>query len=711
MFAILNGINLSYDSRPGWTFTSGISPDERRFRMPLQEAQKIKNGAAGDGTSQLLLVNGTDIKDIQELTLLGFGATDRQDEVELLVSDKRWIWPYAHVYRSFNIRRKTGELRTLNQATPRPIRTVVADIGYHKWSLREEQYKWTTEEIIEEVMDDVTFHGNGQGWTSQGIGSLNLPELEGVQFDTSGEQAISQLLALLGGMIGVTINDGGQAVLYNRMAGNELAQASQKGGFIQEIAGTPTFIEQDRAIERPHVVEVLFERVVEIRIDGRDGNSIQVNKAHPRPTMTNVVQTPEDLTVTAGRVVTQGGWLPIEDFITALDGKSPSPRGTKLPELSLSIINNGWLAPTLTTYGDAVIDSTGKWAPRISAVLRDYRLTYQLDRPWRDRVKQIFPYRVAVEDHETGTRPPALAYFDYAEFNRWRPMGDPSGSPGGSVLRQNNKLIKNVFSSPSPGASGNNILDTKIELLRPAPVGVSVVDPDQMIFRLDFKFDDTGRVKNYAHSAIVENTIATQDARKPVHWAQHGKLIAVAEKSVLLSASMGSPSDLRRYHIQDVTPAEASRVMINYVNGQALGPKFQVRVDPQISVARFAWQDSRAQHFYKAFSDFSGRGQATLLGLGQPINLGELESVARAIGAKVYTRFEDHFEGGFTTGMNPDVKIQGIIEKVTHEILPGPTGGALTTVTMPRERIPIGFRNFLPRGVLRIIDHFVDGVG
>jgi len=124
--------------------------------------------------------------------------------------------------------------------------------------------------------------------------------------------------------------------------------------------------------------------------------------------------------------------------------------------------------------------------------------------------------------------------------------------------------------------------------------------------------------------------------------------------------------------------------------------------------ARIAWDDDRAEEFYKTFAGITGEEPAVQPDLGDPINLDELTTYAQGIAAKEFARFRDHPEGALVTTFRGGATIRGTVSAVRHEFSGDPNGGALTTIELAPEPPALDTKAVMPKDVRRVIEGFVD---
>ncbi len=130
----------------------------------------------------------------------------------------------------------------------------------------------------------------------------------------------------------------------------------------------------------------------------------------------------------------------------------------------------------------------------------------------------------------------------------------------------------------------------------------------------------------------------------------------------------------------------------------AQGPKMQIRIGPQIEVARVQWKDSASVELDKCFG--IGEGEPNLAGL--VINEGaasdlqngaSLNALAKAAAARLYASLCDRFEGRMAGYMNGGVHPGGWAGELQHKL--AQDGVATTSVMMPSQLPQFSIFSFL----------------
>ena len=733
MRVTLDGKPMPIDSGAAWTIKEGTAPHIAQFVFESSVAEALFKDAKVDG-SELIFdprgstnLKGQQANKISKLTILGLGPADNPGEQSVTVADRRWRLKRQHIYRAYNLRRKTGKRRRVKgQSQTVATSTLADDVAYAQWSIKADGKAWTSREIVTDLMDRIFGAGQwGTGKSKDGKDILGeIPPIEGLEIDLPADAALGVLLQQIGGSVGLTCNHEGKMFIYPRfdnaeriILGVRTAGATADPADLMAIVGGPLAAAQDREIERPSKVRVLFTRVVEIRIDayGSTDSASAALPDPPPPTMTNVLPSPEDFTHLGVSYVV-GQWLPMNtyfDYLGSAPLKADNVLNAQNP-ISFRTVNRAWLSGYLDSYGHPTFDDSGLWGNRINAIKTHYRLTYQVDRPWRDRIRELDPYRVSIQDYETGSRAPATIFSDHAVYTSWRAIGRSASDPP-----RDWETILNRFANPTGnGSQGSKIIGTDQSDLKSAPAFASIVDQDQGIIRVEYDTgnDVTGQITRIVRSALTRDSMPTDNPSQRNQYLQRGRLETDHEVSVILTAKLGAPSGNRRFHVVEIDADEGQKAakLPAFKLAKARGPIIEVRVPPTREPARFAWDDQRSSEFREAFKNDPANPDADITGaFGEPINDDQVREVALATAARVYHSFVDRAEGGITTPMMPltrfpfgNAVIRGMVDKV--ELRADPSRGLTTTVTVPTEAPSLSFEALLPPQYRKLIGRMVD---
>lgn len=702
----LDGITLEVDSNGGWDLVAGTGPHTEAFEVHADVAARLVANATTYGSTLLLdaSAEGLPSRTVQRLTILAAQPGGLPFTRNVVVVDERYFWKDRHVARSYNVRQATGEYRPLTEGGPLAVRKLIPQEKYRTPSLRDGRDKWTASQVLADVMDLVA--GKGRWRLEDAL--PELPPVEGLEIDHPGDQAVAMVFATLGLALDVYLGLDGIAVIVNRSkaAKPQSGEATRTRGSVVAAADgltipgpyltLPVIQLVDRRHERPSAINVYLTPACEVRIDhvetDTSGAATRAREGDAPPCRSDaVVQVPEDISVD-GRTVHAGTWLDLGSYMTWLAAQS-HPAG--LPPLTTEQLRAGYTSAVLQAYAAPDIDNGGVWARRVAAAFEGFRRRYQIREPWRSRMRRIEPYRVAVLDPARGARADSPVFADWSQYITWRWYGDQVS--GNALLDQ---LIQNRYANPS-AASGGSIVGTSIRDLNRAPALVSILDEDQGLYELHYRLDYTGQAATIYPSAFDQDTIPSVDPKARNRWLEWATLSPTHEVSVIVTCVPMAPNGLRRLHKVTITPDQVTGML-----GAEVGPCTAPPRDLRLAVdrvARFAWQDDKAdaiRRFFSPGSDLTVQGT-----YGDPINVDEVTELARAAAARLYGRLLDRPQGSVTVAFNPDLTIKGTVAAIRHRFN---RQGAYTVVELMPDPPPVDADFFLSPGIRRVVQRLLD---
>lgn len=741
MLVTLDGRQIPVKTAPVWKLTRGVRPYVLNLEMDRNVGNELFK-AGGPHQSVLVMEAEGKSLEVRGLTILGLSPTSNPGTLKLRVADQRWAWPYRFVARRYNVRRKTihrrevsrpsfgGEVNSDAEDVINAIRTLGDDFHYAQWSINASGKAFTAGEIIEDVMDLVVREvGPLLPWRVEAAALDDLPDVENLDINSQGDTAVSTVLKAAGGLIDVYIDTSGQAVVYSVQNGLEFVELGIAEGGRRPLVGRPLFEIQNNLKIRPSRIEVWYERLVEARVDFNEGDdakapATKTDRGDPVVPITafNVFPMPEDGTIPAvggrkARRVVQGTWVTLADL---LGFYGLNPAGNTLADrrpLGVGLIRALWFSNGLETYAHPAFDKAGVWATRIAVIRQHYRATYRINRPWIDRYKEIQPFRVALEDPETGARAPAVVYQDYTVVLAWNPATVAGEGPVDE--REMLLTVPRSTQPADPPPPGSEIIETPITDMNPAPATVTVIDNDLGILHVRMASDFSSITDRYIRSgtnqllnpmAYGQRNKRNKDGR--LFLLENEELSLFHEVSILLTFSMGSPNDDRRFFKISLDPPQYEDFLpdipeLGFEAPGAEGPVLQIRVGAPRAVARFAWDDKLREQFYAAFA-----ARPALDGvepnIGKPINFNMLQSYAQAVATREAARFRNHPEGALNSTFAPEATIRGTISTVAHEFTADADGGAITSVELLPEPPGLDISAILPKDVRRVVEGFVD---
>jgi hypothetical protein len=715
VFAKLDGYVFGSESGAAWSISAGVSPYQASFICDKIEALALLDGATVDGSKLTIDDGNGSSQEFDKLTILRLVPTNNPNEVRVMVSDRRWHWGRKWIKRGYNIRRKSGKTKKLAEASDN-VAEFQQDITYQPWSLNKGK-PWKAEDVLIDILKELV----GSDFEPDMTGLQGMPVIESLEIDSPGDVALGRVLSVMGNMASVFIKPNGIVKLYDAFSGkegelvgftNKTQVRGKREGSVPLVVGYPTWLVQDRRIERPSKVRVLFTRALELRFDnseysqGLSASGTQVKGSGDNlvvdPEVMNVLPVPENVSY-FGSIYPLGSYLPLDTYLEFLQTQS-TPSG--LPNLTRDLLNRLWLQGALDAYG--ALDPSGLWGRRVGSLRAHYRRTYRVVRPYSDRIRLFSERRVTLQDAETDGYLAAPAFFDYAEFMSWRRIGANKASDGPKPAR----MVKNRYSNKASARSDTpgTIIGKPINQLSPAPANIRMIDPVLGIFSIDFYQDISARAISYVHSALTQ--IPTEDPAKDETWLQDGHLVNYRELSVVMTTFPAAPNDNRQLYAIEIDVSKAGDLGDRPYTTDKVGsgPVVEVRVMPNVAMARYEWPSDRTEgnEIKKWFAEAIVPSDQAALDpkkdkdvFGTPINPEELQAVAFVKAREVFARYVDHLEGGATSGIRPGIEIKGIAKEIVHAAAPT---GALTSVTFPPDPPKIDLSQLMPASVRKLVD-------
>ena len=700
------GTNLSATGRLGWSLTSGPEPHTRVLQIPVNEAEQI---LALRGTPRTLTItpDGFPTLTVENVTVLHETGSIAPFYTGVVVADSRWDWKYKRIKKRYNIRRRLGQRRRLENEGPIEIEDVVDDVSYAPWSLRNEASPWDAESVLRDVFQ--SFLGKDPIFMAR---PTNAIPIENLELDDDAPSAIRRVLQFIPGF-DMYVNYQGDPVIYHTLDGSERSLINNAG---PEVVGGGHPIDADKSAIRPVAVDVYFDSEHELRFDSViEGGSRQIDEQF----LDNVLPCPDPtLKLVGGRTVVAGTWITLEEALAAwalLDDRPPTA-----VVLTLDIIRESFYFPELfvlnTPWGAEAVDPV--WNRRIAAIRSHYRQTYRINRRWVDRIYTIRAYRVSILDFETGTHAPAQVYSDYC-------------------IKPN---ARGIFKDKNLQLMGVNVFGyaALIKDATVSPAVVNVVDSELGIIRVGFVTDPMGAAVEIYPSA-VDNipTADPSDTSKPHTWNTRplsgGGLPSLSKNhriAVIITAAKAAPNSKALLYRRRVTPAEAAPLIPGARIEPARGPVWEVRIPAGVETARFAWQDDDKSEIRKAFgvgipqqegggggrvqgddSDAAkdARAAADLAAAGVIddllVNPEQIDALAKAAAARVYSSLRDRIEGSKTTAVNPTHTPTGALKDITHAL--GVKGEFLTDYALPMNIADVDIASLMPDDIRRKIFRLV----
>ena len=669
-----------------WTLIRGVSPSLAQFEVIPNVADEIFGVGNDEHVLNIELdpqrsssESGGDI-DIKKVTVNQLSAiTERHGSTPhtriIVLADKRWKWPRRYVSRSYNVTRRGGDFRMMGNvrienATPTPL------ISFAAFSLINETTRWTAIEVLADIMDAL------------GVVQYELPikrpeelPIQNLFIDAQGHTAVEEVLRYLPGL-SLYVNYDGTVVFFDINDGSEVEIANELGPLVTQ-SGQIGRVQRQRI--RPKRIEVLFTREIELRFDYiRPASDFSLLPSlrgdDDRRELENVMPSPDIEIEIDGTTYAAGTFITFDQAYSAWAGsESPNAPGP-FDELTMRKGFVKGLAYESQLYGlDAQGEPDMVWQRRIRAALRHWRMTYRINQKWLDRIAAMRPVRVAVIDKLTGQRAPAAVFAHYLCKPTYRGIykklnGGSNRIESGWVVPGWSKLLSEATIAPADF----KIINKEAGIIRAYPMRDPYGEADKVIWA---DVDD---------SEIPEEA---PDSRRAAEIRMLWEKCEIKEEfglAAVFSCIQGSPNTEAKFHKVIVRPHEVEGILGKTV-GPSLGPVLQVRIDPSIETARFAWSDIDALAIERAFIEGNAPHNdiESLL-----INKEVVEDIAKAAAAAALQQFLDRVEGNITGLINGAIEIGGTVQSVTHTV--AGNGAPLTSVTIPAEIQKRDMFAFLP---------------
>ncbi len=735
----INGYPTLGSSPVRWTYKEGVRPHVELIDVSPDVASTLK-AQAGKPMVLRFTVNGI-TRQIENLWMIGLVPSDNPQIIRVQLADRRWMLPYFHYLRRFNMRRNIGYKRVGDLMQP-VIMPVVPDVWYWKWSLKDPdkkppEGKWQPHEALENVLQAIeasekeySKRAGGYEIRKEVKATEKKLSMENFVIDDSGDACLLRLLALFP-QAGIYVNDLGKYVVYSKANGGEAAVIKQLG---PEIVGGGHAMLVTHEFERPKEIEVRFSMEVEVRHDFIQSTTGTTSELKDVRRLRNMIAVPDYALTMGGTTVVQGTWVDLEAILTAW-GTPPGVGGDRithdilekaaLPYLDL------WAALQLVGLREPDRD----WVARVGALQRCWRRIYGINPNIMDRTLQVKGYRVGLVDVANGTNGPAQAWCDHSFIGTQRSFFK-------SV--QNNATLEpfmNVTGYPAggqvPGISAPPGALSFTNQSKPAPAEVRVEDGDQGIVIVDFKADQNHMFEAALPGKIVRadggafgptDSIKNPGGDSPIGFDmvtganQVPKLSGDFKLALIVTHVPASPNDERQLFSVTVKPDDIKELLptgLSKTISNAKGPKWVVRVRAGADSARaiIRWDDSKAVEIEKIF------------GIGPPQQPGEkppkpnfdglvlnalpqnkiqadqaasLNEIANAIAASIYARFGDRIEGQATGHLHSGIAIDGWMDEITVQVDQKGVGTAM--IKLAQEPTPTDFRALLDSGTRAILD-------
>lgn len=475
-------------------------------------------------------------------------------------------------------------------------------------------------------------------------------------------------------------------------------------------------------------------------IEARPGKEKRKNNRF----LSNVVRVPDfSLTIPADPdiegseeyEIESGSYPDIIDYLAALGLPPAGVKAVELDDLRLGVMPfvdmAGGLIPVATPNPDL-------WASRVATIIEHYRRTFQIPYQWVDNSLSIRAVRWTTIDVELGTRAPSPVWVDYSYVRNSPALLDIGAGDDSEIT-----YAVNVFGYPRTGAVLPGVdadfeiraIDGESKCLARA----ELIEEDLGIIRIEFLRTPGMHFAQALPGTIIGSRNATVDLRNininvraasiffngAISGQPLPKLNGDWKMATILTLVPASPNDESQLFAIEVNAqnTELNDALPDHIQaGQALarGPVLDVRIPPSVETARGVWRDTHSDIISQLFGvradnqridpDDHRKLEDLIVNLRtRPVQAGrgvhvfnELEAIAIAEAARVYTEFSDRIEGNKAADAEEQIMtISGNMDSI--EMVISPNGEATVNMSMPTESPKISMFAFLDAGTRRLI--------
>lgn len=607
-----------------------------------------------------------------------------------ILGDRRHRWETLKLTRFYNIHWGAYETRQLQPTAGRKFAdfTTIAGIRYAQWSLKEpgggkrpkmaipkeetvgssaergsKFVPWTALSIVYDILSNVLKVPENQ-IVLDGKVPDNQHQPENLVWD--GEDLCTALQnAMNMAEVNMYQHPDGKLHLFSirdeSAAPNVIKQIGQ-------VEGSQHPIRQNLKRIRPKRVVCYFDREFEIRWNYNETSETGSQNAVGVKSfdLENVVQVPDTFTV-KGKKYVKGSWVPIEDYLDALnqDTANPQPQGRAI---NLDELQKLWLGQNKLEFfycSDFALPGQVDrlWAQRIGAIRQSYRQIFRIAPYWQKRIRVIRPDRVAILDTVTGTRAPAGVFQDYCEVPTFR-------APVRSRDRSRFKAARNLTNYAG-------ILKDK----EPTPAIVRMLDERLGIFRIDFLPDPTFMTLDMVPSQV--NDIPSLSVGSPTGTVLWNKatLKPTFDLAVIMSCIFAIPNDFDQKHAEILELPNGSDNVVQHLF---------IRGDN----ARFGYKDGMTAH---------EDGSKIVITGAEFVNESVVKALAKAETERLKTSWEDRYLGvfsmsGYQNNWLPFAYVNSVQVEYSEQ------SGLQTVFDMSEPPPPLDLYQFLPQHVKNIVN-------
>lgn len=689
---------------PSWSFTSGVSAPEIVWRLDPAAADQVLSKKEVEIVFDYENAPTLTIKRVVVIREVPTGSFFTRG---VLLSDVRWYWTRKWLKRSFNARMRTGSKRLVNApaGTPTQVTPFTDDIVFAKFSLKQDAKNvngkpWTADEMIQAILGALTGK-NGSQTSTRDRSSLKPNDVE---VDDRGDHALARVLAAAGGGIDVRVAPDATVILFDRVMGDEKEMIEKFVPYGLLNLGFLRYIRMNHVV--PPGVTVWFSREMELRLDyieETDGTSGQA--VDDVPLLDNVCQVADFTIKVSGNTEVLSTWVMLASYMSAINatpGNAPFPSpdaGGKFSppqKLTTTVLQDRFMGPYLflqyvTGFGVA---PSFLWSARIGSLVGSYRRDFRINRRFLGRILpgSIRAVRTGIADAATGLRQPSPVWQDYCQKPTFRFLAWNKDA----ALGWNTHILPPLSAGQDLGSAGSkaypnsasNPYAIRIDQCTngAAPARLHVLDPFAGVLRVEMVRDFNDQIQELVPSLL--NKIPTTNPFKVATlgafatWdqcslARNHRMITIVS---CVPAGPNNEGQLQGYSAPFTSAIK--KLGITQTTTKAGGPGLEIRCNPSLERARYAWSDDGAQTIIGAFIDTKNFPSSLT-----PLNQDILTDITQAFAAAIYATMLDHYEGSQAVEFSPTIVPKGSVHTVVHGV--DFTGRALTTINAEPQGVPI----------------------
>lgn len=719
--ATLGGVPVLASSVELWPIRAGVAPVVEEFDVAPQYLEGLLKTIKEDRPVEYVVNDGGRVHTFRDLYVIREDPSARPQIKRVLVADRRWKWPFQHILRRYNIRRRTGTVRRgewNRRLQPGPVFT----FQFAQFSLQAFNRPWTATAVLKDILETL---GERGFQIDKDIDALDKLPIEDEELDDTGDQALARALKFIPGTQ-VVIEPDGKLRVFSALSGKEVGVVGDGEIGTKSLAGPEIvdgghieMVTENRM--RPRAVEVLFSYEVEFRADFIEGQPAQEgDPLNPPRRLDNVLDIPDfSLKLRDGRTAATGTWIEIGEVLQAWRGVPGRGSIVRITDEIIRVafmphLGHIWQQLELLGQFD-VIGPDAEWSGRVASLRRNYRQTFRLSSFWMDRFLGIKDYLVATIDVTSGQRAPAMAYSDHA----LKPSAKAllRSLVGGAL--QAGRAVPYAWNVNGYPSRNGKIAFGDI----PAPARVQILDSDQGIIRLNYLVDPFG-LEDMVFPSRIENPGQRNWRRnqrtQPFSFnalSANGKVAQLAPDhrvAILFTVVPSSPNSIKQLYPIRVEAKEVAGLLPDGARrglNQAFGPVKQVRVGASIETARVAWNDNATGVIQKIFgvggelaNPRDELGDLVVNDVPQGFigdRAASLPAIAKAVAASVYAEEHARVYGSRSTRMTSGLRLEGSMTEVNHQVRPD--GSAVSVISMAPDVPNLDFFAFLDPTTRQVI--------